>query len=595
MAFDSMVLASVAHELQTELIGTKINKIHQPDPHTLLLRYHGPEGRGRLLISAHPQNGRLHKTETLRENPAKAPLFAMVLRKWLEGARITGISATDGERVAKIEIAGRDELGDTVHLRLIVEIMGKHSNIILVHENGLIIDGIRRYGSSLSRYREVLPGREYKAPPPLSRLALPPKDEEELAAALYEEAENSVSETLQRRISGLSPLLATHVCLCAGVLPQNSGEHLGAGQIGQLYQALVNLRTTLTKGSFTPTLRRKEGRYQDFSAIAPLSWPAEEQIACASMNEAVEGLYAEKEEEQRFQSRKTALEKQIRQHVNRLSKKIFLQEADLFRCEEADFYKEAGDLLSANLWQLQKGWDEVELPSFTRQGAMVTIPLEPALSPQENVQRYYRRYAKAKHARIQIEIHLTANREELAYAQSIEEALNQSEGMEELNEPEREGIAAGYLRPQSVPGKQQEKIKRPVALPPRSYQSSDGFTVLIGRNNKQNDRLSLKQASADDLWLHTQKIAGSHVIILSEGKTVPERTILEAASWAAWFSKAKDSAHVPVDYLPAGKLKKPPGARPGYVIFSGQKTCYVQPLPPPGEENTTQPSKGAKR
>lgn len=586
MAFDSLALAAVAAELRGELLQAKVQKVYQPDKHTLVLRYHGPAGKGSLLLSSHPQNGRMHKTETSRENPAKAPLFAMVLRKWLDGAKIVDIAATDCERVAALSFDARDELGDTVRLRLIIEIMGKHSNIILVGPDGLIIDGIRRYGSALSRYREVLPGKPYREPPPQRRAPLPPADEAALAELLYAAGDAcTLAEALRRQIAGISPLLAAHLAQSAGLAPESAVEQLGAAEIDNLYQALRRLRQTLDHAAFQPTLLYAQGRPADFAAIAPLPWQDSETAAAASMNSAVETLYAAREAEQAFHARQQQLAKQLRHHINRLTRKISLQEGDLAQCEAADAYKEAGDLLAANLYHLQKGMQEAALPSFYQPEQTVVVALDPALSPQENVQRYYRRYAKAKHSRGLIEQQLEANREELAYILSIEQALQDSGSQSELDELERECAAAGYLRlPQAGrPGGKKQTDKQ-AALPPRRYRTSDGLLVLIGRNNKQNDRLSLRLAAPHDLWLHTQKIPGSHAILVTEGREAPARSILEAASWAAWFSKARESGQVAVDTLPAGRLKKPPASRPGYVIYTGQRTLYVKPTPPPDEE-----------
>lgn len=585
MAFDSLALAAVAAELRSELADARIQKIHQPDKHTLLLRYHGQAGRGCLLLSSHPQNGRLHKTAAARENPEKAPLFAMVLRKWLDGARIIDLAVTDCERVAELRFLSRNELGDSVRLRLIIEIMGKHSNIILVDEKGVIIDGIRRYGSSLSRYREVLPGRTYREPPKQLRTPLPPADEETLAAVLYAAAEECMlAEMLQRRIAGISPLLAQHISLQAGLQPNMTAEQLGAADIDNLMKSLQELRQRIATANYQPTLLLKHGKPADFAAISPLSWRGDETLSMVSMNEAVDAFYAAREAEQQFLARQKQINKQLSRQINRLNRKISLQETDLAQCEAADEYKAFGDLLAANLYHLRKGMDSISLPSFYQPEQQITIPLEPALSPQENVQRYYHRYAKAKHSYGLIEQQLQANQEELAYALGIEQALQDSERMSDLTELERECIHAGYLPPlQPAHKTKRQNEAKPTALPPRCYRTSDGLTVLIGRNNRQNDRLSLRQAAPDDLWLHAQKIPGSHVILVTEGREAPESSIVEAASWAAWFSKARDSGQVAVDILPAGKLKKPQGARPGFVVYTGQRTIYTKPAPPPTE------------
>ena len=583
MPYDSAVLSAVVKELKDQLSGAKINKIHQPNMHTLVLKYHSHQGNGKLLLSSHPKNGRLHLSEASYTNPDKAPMFAMVMRKWLDGAKITDINCTDCERVASICFENYNEIGDIVHLKLIIEIMGKHSNIILVNSDGIIIDGIRRYGSSLSRWREVLPGRIYKDPPPINKLHLPPSNVEELANALYATSDANVSQSLQRNISGLSPMLAEQISLSAGISSDRSCDTLGLSDMENIFTALCSWRKDLDSGSFSPTLRCENSRYTDFAAIAPMAWPQKQHESCHSMNEAVDKFYQAKEHEQNMSAHKQQLLKLLRTHINRLQKKIAIQESDLARCETAQEHKESGDLLAAYIWQLEKGMESIELPSFENPDQMIKIKLDPALSPQENVQRCYRKYAKAKHSYDLIYQQLEANRAELDYVLSIEQPIMDSESFAELEELEKEMIASGYLRP-VFSGKSRKSSNKPAGkstpLPPRRYISSDGFVVLIGRNNRQNDRLSLKQAAEHDIWLHTQKIAGSHVIIVTEGKQVPEQTINEAASWAAWFSHAKDSSQVPVDILQAGRLKKPPGSKPGYVIYTGQKTKYVVPCNP---------------
>lgn len=581
MAFDSMTLSAIVGELRPRLIGAKINKIHQPDSHTILLKCHSQAGPLRLLLSSHPENGRIVATESTKENPPKAPMFLMVLRKWLEGARITGFHCTEGERVAILEAEGRDELGDLQPLFLVTEIMGKHSNIILYNEQRIIIDGIRRYGSHLSRYREVLPGKPYLPPPPMDRLPLCPSMEE-LAGLIYEYTEQDLAATLRRELKGISPLLADHILAEANIPAENTPDQLGEYELQRLHQALSRLDQMNREQSYQPTLRKQQGRLVDFSAIAPLIWPEEERFPAESMNQAVDAFYQQREEEQTFRKVKNDLSRSLRHHLARLDKKIALEETDLCQSEAADSYKDAGDLLAAYLWHLEKGMNQAELPSFSDPEQKITVKLDPALTPQENVQRYYRRYAKAKKARGSIQKQLDQNYQERDYLLSIEQAMNDSQSIQELSAVEREATQAGYHKnggTQHPSGKQHQEKHAP-SLPPRRVRSQDGFLILIGRNNKQNDKLSLSQARPDDLWLHTQKMPGSHVIILREGREIPESTIEEAAAYAAWFSKGKDSNQVPVDYLPAGKLRKPAGSRPGYVIFTGQRTLYVQPRQP---------------
>lgn len=581
MAFDSAVLAAVVEELKPRLAQARINKVHQTDRCTVVLRWHSPQESGRLLLCCHPTAARLQQTRLQQDNPGQAPLFAMVLRKWLEGARIRDLSVTPGERIVCLHLDSRNELGDPVPLRLILEIMGKHSNIILVDQEGVIIDGIRRYGSSVSRWREVLPGRPYLPPPPLHKLALPPRNVEELAALVYAHEEQALARCLQQGVAGLSPLLAEDICLAAGLAPDIGGGQLGAGELEQVYSGLRKLAERNDSGGWQPTLRCRQGRYTDFAAVAPLAWAAEERQAAPSMNEALDAFYMQQEQEQKCRAARQELLKQLQRHLTRLEKKVGIQEADLARCEAAAEHKAAGDLLAANLWQLEKGMDRVELPTFEDPETTVTLELDPALTPQENVQRCYRRYAKARKARDRISEQLQANREELAYAGSIRQALLFAESESELEEPRREMIAAGY-----TPGERRDPRKggraqaKPPALPPRRFVTAEGFSVLIGRNNRQNDRLSLKQAGPDDIWLHAHEIPGSHVIVQAGGRTVPESVLLTAAAWAAWYSQAREADRADVDILPACRLRKPAGSRPGYVIYTGQRTVRVQPTDP---------------
>lgn len=581
MAFDSAVLAAVVWELRPSLTQARINKVHQSDRHTVILRWHSRAEGGRLLLSAHPTDARLHNSELTRENPGQAPLFAMVLRKWLEGARIRDISVTPGERVVCLQLDSRNELGDPVSLRLILEIMGKHSNIILTDEEGLIIDGLRRYGSSLSRWREVLPGRPYLPPPPLNKLSLPPRDLEELALLIYKGEDKPIAPCLQQGVAGLSPLLAEHICLAAGLSPAAAGGQLGAGELENIYEQMRRLAALEDEGGFRPTLRRAGGRYLDFAALPCLSWPQEECEQAPSMNRALDMFYGQREEDRQFRASQGLLLKQMGRHISRLEKKIGIQEDDLARCEAAEEYKAAGDLLAANLWQLEKGMEQVSLPSFDDPQRQVTLKLDPSLTPQENVQRLFRRYAKARKARDSIKEQLRANREELAYAGDIRQAIRFAESQRELDEPRREMIAAAYAADDIGRHKTAAKggAKTP-PLPPRSFVTADGFTVLIGRNNRQNDRLSLKQAAPFDIWLHAHEIPGSHVIIQTEGREVPESSLLTAAAWAAWFSQSREADRVDVDILPAGRLRKPAGSRPGYVVYTGQRTVRVRPAEP---------------
>ena len=588
MAYDTFVLAACLRDIERQALGAKINKIHQPGKHCLILRFYGKNGSGKILLAAGAEDARLHLTAESPENPAHAPLFLMVARKWLEGAVLQAVRQTPYERVAELTFSTRNDLGDSISVRLICEIMGKHSNIILVDEAGLIIDGIRRYDSRLSRYREVLPQRPYIPPPPFTKAPPPFTDEEALAAALLQEDyQGTVAEALPRRIAGISPWLARELLAKAGVAANLPLEETGAYELALLLQQINTLPQRLAAADFTPTLLMQEGRPADFAAFDPCLWQDKERRHHAAMSEALADFYAARTLSQAFEQQRRRLEKSLRQHMTRLQRKISLQKEDLAASERGEKFKEAGDLLATHLYQLcgennagGRGLMEVSLPSFADPAQLIQIELDAALTPQQNIQRYYRKYNKCRKARAPIESHLRNGEEELQYLQSIAHSLNTAMLTEELAEIERELMSSGLL-PAPPPRKgKKTNAAAAISLPPRSYTSADGFTILVGRNNKQNERLSLKMAAPEDMWLHTQKIPGSHVIIVSNGREIPDTTLTEAASYAAWFSQAQDSPKVAVDYARAAQVKKPQGAKPGMVVYFQQQTVYVRPRQP---------------
>ena len=592
MAYDSFVLAACVADIQALTLGAKINKIHQPSKHQLLLRFYGKNGQGRLLLSAEAEAARIHLTAESPLNPPIAPLFLMVMRKWLEGAVLQKIEQTPNERVATLSFATKNEVGDPITVLLVVEIMGKHSNIILVDETGFIIDGIRRYDSRLSRYREVLPQRAYVPPPPLNKA--PPffQDEDELADVLLQgEWQDTLAKVLTRRIAGISPWLARELLARAGLKEGQLMEEAGSYELALLTKQINALSQRLDAADFAPTLLLEKGRPIDFAAFSPMLWQEREQLSFSSMSGLLDTYYAAKQREADFTQQQRKLQKSLQHHITRLQRKISARREELAASEQGESYKEAGDLLAAHLYTLReqtgksgRGLTEVYLPSFKEPAQSVCISLDAALTPQQNIQRYYRKYNKCRKARGAITAQLGTAEEELNYLQSIAVSIGLAQLTAELAEIERELSAAGLLPPPtSAKGKKASKEAFLPSLPPRRYTSADGFTILIGRNNKQNDRLSLKTAAAEDIWLHTQKIPGSHVIIVCEGKEVPDTTLTEAAAYAAWFSQARGSGKTAVDYTQVSQIKKPAGAKPGMVIYFQQQTVYVQPREPERE------------
>ncbi|MGI6360801.1 MAG: Rqc2 family fibronectin-binding protein [Bacillota bacterium] len=570
MAFDSFVCQAVCAELQT-ILSSKIVKIHQTDNYSIVFKYYGLKKNGLLLISANPENARIHFLEQGGKNPLKPPLFCMVLRKHLEGGQISAIRQIDLERIIEIDFATRDDLGDPTVCRLIIEIMGKHSNIILVNKDNLIIDGIKRYSHKLSRHRQVLPGQAYIPPPPQNRWLLKGWEEEQLAGKIWQlPAETILTEAINKTAAGFSPLLAKEAVKRANLEEKTIVGTCGHYEISRLKQALDSIYNHETQ----PVIHYHKQKLLDYAAFPLLIWQNEEENF-SSISQLLDYFYKHKEALQLFNNHQRELVKIIKAHHNRLKKKIKLQERDFAKSQAGDSYKECGDLLAANLYLLEKGLETIRLESFYEPGKIYDIELKPELTPSANVQRYYRLYNKAKKGHKMIEEQLTENRQEEIYLASVLVNIEQCQDLAELAEIRSELAAEGYLKTHKKLDKNKNK-----PLPPRSFLSQDGFTILVGRNNKQNDRLTLKMADKKDLWLHTQKIPGSHVIIKAGHQEIPLTTIEEAARLAAWYSKAQTSSQVPVDYTTADQVKKPRGAKPGMVIYFEQKTLYVTPQKP---------------
>lgn len=589
MPFDNICLAASVKECQI-LQNTKLTKIYQPDKYTVLLRLYGDGRQYKLLLSANPQDGRMQLTEYNADNPAKPPLFCMVLRKHLENARLLRLEQIPNERVVHLDFAAHDEIGTPTQRTLVLEIMGKHSNLLLLDAaNGLIIDAARRYSHNVSRYREVLPGAAYITPPASALANWQQLDEADLAAELLAgDLSLPPARLLQSTLAGFSTQLATEICCRAGLADYPNSEQLGEYEISRFYQQLQKLKHILAAGDFQPVLLSqpsgRPGQYTGFYPL-PLQSANYRQQPIDGFCSALDCFYQSRRRQQAFSAEHSRLAKLLTKEEQRLHKKIKLQEADLSAAGDAEKYKNAGELLTAYLHLLKPGQKQAELPSFYNPDQLITISLRPELSAADNAKRYFHRYNKAKNAEKQITKQLENNRSEFAYVQSLQAALAEAENLADLQALSQEIQSAGYLR--RVPAKSKAGKADAALSQPRRYQTSDGFELLLGRNNRQNDRLTTKIAKPQDIWLHTQKIPGSHVILQRpEGMEISETALREAAQLAAFHSQARQADKVAVDYTEARNVKKPNGARPGMVIYFEQQTIYVQPqdLAPCDEE-----------
>ncbi|ACA59808.1 Rqc2 family fibronectin-binding protein [Candidatus Desulforudis audaxviator] len=583
MPYDGLVLAAVCRELEAKLAGSRIQRVQQPEKLTLVLQFRTPGMTYHLLLSAHPQQARVHLTGERLENPLSPPLFCSVCRKHLEGGRVEAFIQPGFERVLQLAVLSRDELGRESKKLLIAEIMGRHSNLVLVDaESGLILDAAKRYTHAVSRYREVLPGKPYLAPP-REKASPPGLAAEEFGQLLLEMPVHlPVWEALQRRFEGLSPLMAREVVHRSGLDTELTLDFCGEHELVALWEACTRLFTRAGQGLFEPTvLLGPGGAAVDFAAFSI------GHRASRTENEGMNALVDRVSRVRAGGERVKGLREGLFGAVSRARKRL---EKRLEGCHEtaadgakAEELRLLGEVLTANLYRLDGNAERVILEDFYT-GRPVEITLDPRLSPAQNAQAYFKRYSKLRKGAERARAELAELEAEAAYLDALETAIALAETPADLEEVREELAGAGYLR-----DKAGARRPRKAAEPrPLELQTADGAVVYVGRNNRQNDLVTFKIGRPDDIWLHTKNIPGAHVIIRTGGRPVSDRTLLEAASWAAYFSKARQGKKVPVDYTLRKHVQKPKGARPGFVIYTHEKTVLVDPRPVclPGQEES---------
>jgi len=578
MPIDGLVFTAIAQELGRLLKSARVQGVFQPSPHDLILQMRQPGETLRLLISIDPVLARVHLTEEEFENPLSPPPFCLLLRKHLLPGRVVDVRQAPFERVLEIIFEGLDDAGDRTRRRLIAEVMGRHSNVVLVDEEGTILDAMRRVPGDVNRHREVLPNRPYTPPPSQDRLipsALGPEEFDRLIRLVPSGARPA--KVLSERVAGFSPLAGREVVARAGLEPDICRDQLGAGEIEALFRAFSGVVRAVETGSLDPCAIETDEAPEFW--ILPLQTIAGRSKRFDSMNRLLDWTYRRRAAAERFQRTKKALSSLVDQHLRRVARKSELQRQEVEAAKLAEEYRVAGDLLTSYLHLVPPGTSSVELPNFYDGERPVVIALDPRESPAANAQRYYRKYQKAKKTMEKAKEHLEASLAELEYLESVKTALLLCEAISELEEIEAELEKGGYIEKSLTHERRRKPSARREAPAPLAFTSSDGFRVLVGRNNRQNDLLTMEIAKGDDLWLHTKEIPGAHVIVQTRGKSVPEQTLVEAAMLAAYYSRARDSANVPVDYTFRRHVRKPRGARPGMVIYDHQRTLFVTPDP----------------
>lgn len=581
MPFDGSVVSSIVHELQDKLLNGKIDKVYQPEKDELLINIRGYGDSYKLLLSASSTYPRVHLTEENKSNPAVAPSFCMLLRKHLLGGRIVSVRQPEFERIIEIDIDSADELGYSTHKTLIAEIMGRHSNIIVIDKTtGRIIDSIKRISFEISSVREILPGGHYEYPPSGNKTN-PLKASKDSFIEGIANAPGSIraEKYFMNLYNGISPVVARDICLRAGIDGDTDLKQMDYGLIEELYNSFSEFRESVLCASFIPNIVYKDGKALDFSCFDLEIYGSQDKQIFKGMSEAVERFYHEKDLKDRMKQKSGDMHKIITNRLERCYKKLEKLSGDLQEASDSEKYKIYGDLIMSNIYFLEKGEEKVRLQNYYSPDAeYIEISMDTRISPSANAQRYYKHYNKSKNAINKINIQIEENKQEIMYLETQLDNLDKCTEELELEEIRTELMEQGYLRSRkAIKGKQTKKASSPML-----FISSTGLEIYVGKNNVQNDYLTLKFAENRDIWLHTKDIPGSHVIIKTQGKDVDEVTIKEAANLAAYYSRGRMSSKVPVDYTIKKNVKKPNGAKPGMVIYENYNTIYITP-----EENVS--------
>ncbi len=559
MSFDGLFTRAMTDELARELKGGRISKIHQPYKNEIVLVVRANGKNHKLLLSAHPSYARVQITDESYDNPSEPPMFCMLLRKHLEGFFLEDIHQIELDRIIIFEVKGRNEIGDTSYKQLIIEIMGRHSNITLVDKTrNMILDSIKHVSYAVNSYRAILPGQEYILPPRQEKINPFEADENDILRQIDFNS-GKLDKQLVAAFAGMSPLFAKEILFQAGLANRST-----------LPNAFLSYMQLLKEQKIAPTITTSAQK--DNFYLFPLTHLQGEMKEFTSLSEMLDRFYFGKAERDRVKHQSNDLERFIVNEKEKNEKKITKLTATLKEAENAEILKLYGELITANLYAIQKGIKEIEVINYYDEtGATVTIPLEPQKTPSENAQRYFTKYQKAKNSVAIVKEQIEKAHEERTYFELLHQQIN-SASPKDIEEIREELIEGGYLKARH---KKQNKKSQNTKPTLEQYLSSDGTVILVGKNNKQNDYLTNKLAARDEIWLHTKDIPGSHVVIRS--KEPSEETIVEAAALAAYFSKARSSSSVPVDFTQVRHVKKPSGAKPGFVIYDNQQTVYVTP------------------
>ena len=576
MALDTLVINALTNELSDKLQNGRIDKIHQPERDEILLHIRTYKENYRLVVSASPAHPRIHFTDRQKENPITPPMFCMLLRKHLSSGKIINISQVDLERIIRFDIESYNELGDLTVKYLIVELMGRNSNIILTDSSLKIIDSARHVDLTQSSVRQILPGGQYLPPPSQAKTPIL-SDQIKNISISFDTPGVSPDKAIMNQVSGISPLTAREI-----VYHALGTCSLLCGELSPEQKDKINL--SLKSGfykKYSPCMIKEYAsrKILDFSAVEIHQYSSHAQvIPYESVSLLLDDFYYQRDSAERMKQKSAGLMKLLRNHEERLVKKTIIQKKTLLDASKKEQYKIKGDLITANLYRIKQGADSVNVENYYEPDCpIMKIDLRPELSASQNAQRYYKLYNKAKNAETEVNIQMKQTSADLDYIKSTISLVGNCVSESDLNAIRRELAEQGFIKRSSAPKKQKkESFPKPL-----HFKSSDGFDIYVGKNNTQNDYLTLKFANKQDLWFHTKKIHGSHTVIkLGQNKDVPPSSIREAAAIAAYYSQARESSNVPVDYTQIKNVRKPNGAKPGMVIYDFYNTVYVNPENP---------------
>jgi len=568
MAFDAVFLSAVLEEIRTRCLGARVDKIHQPSRDTLILHLRCREGREKLLFAANPTAPRLHLTNASPENPAEPPMFCMLLRKHLLGAKLTAISQIPMERAATFTFDCTDEMGFPVQKKLVAELMGRTCNLYLLSPEGRILDCLRRIGLDESAKRAALPGLNYQLPEPISKQN--PMEDVDYSGLLTQNGADLLCDRLMDTLGGLSPLVCREAALfAAGSVDARISDldvHSAAEKLELFFR-----EHCLHPAPYCYCL--PDGTPKQFAFC-----PIRQYGSCTraeSFGALLDGYYTLRDRKDAMRQKSQAVRKTVQNLCTRLTRKLAIQEKELEATYDRERLRQLGDILTANLHRVVKGQTVVSCEDFyDEEMKPVDIPLSPILSPQQNAAKFYKDYTRMKNAEKELTHQISLGETELQYLKSVLEELNRAHTEAELEEIRRELQDGGYLRQES--GKKrirQEKLRS------MAFTSTDGYPIYVGRNNRQNEELTFRTARKDDLWCHASKVHGSHVIIACGGTTPPDNTITQAAQLAAYYAETTGGRNVPVDVTTVKQVKKIPNGKPGMVIYHTYKTVIANPYP----------------